>query len=153
VKSTSIPSGGDGNARGTLGLALGFDHPSIDPKEISRRLGIQPSMAAMAGSHVVNVHGEEVAARHRESKWRLYRYFLPSARELDDVSSVIGDVLTMLEQHADLVMRITDRGRVSIWLQFNGADYRGIAVPSDLLGRMAKLHVDFGMEVFPHGLG
>ena len=59
----------------------------------------------------------------------------------------------MLEQHADFVKRVAGEGEVSIWVQFNGADYRGIALSSDHLRRMATLQVDFGMEVFPNGLG
>lgn len=153
MKRNSRRSGGTYDERAALGIVLGFDNPSIDPEEISLRLGIRPSMAAIAGSHYVNVQGDELPPKHRTSKWRLYRYFLPSAPELDDVPFAIGNVLTMLEQHADFVMRLADEGQVSIWLQFNGADHRGITLPFDLLRRMEKLHVDFGVEVFPHGLG
>jgi hypothetical protein len=145
-------SGDDYDERSALGIVLSFDNPSIDPEEISRRLGVQPSMAAIAGSHYVDVQGDELPPKHRTSKWRLHRYFLPSAPGLDDVPSAIADVLTMLEQHADFVMRLADEGQVSIWLQFNGADHRGIALPFDLLRRMERLHVDFGIEIFPHGL-
>lgn len=153
MKRKSRGVGSYPDERAALVIMLAFDHPSIDPEEISRHLGIKPSTAAMAGSHYVDVHGNEVPARHRWSKWKLYRDFLPSARELDDVPSAIGDALTMLEQHASFVMRVADEGSVLIGLQFNGAAYRAIALPFDLLRRMAKLHVTFAMEVFPHGLG
>jgi hypothetical protein len=153
MKRNSRSSEGDNDEHAALGIVLAFDNPSIDPEEISRRLGIQPSMAAMAGSHYVNVQGDELPPKHRTSKWRLHRYFLPSAPELDDVPFAIGDVLTMLEEHVDFVVSLAGEGQVSIWLQFNGANHRGIALPFDLLRRMEKLHVDFGMEVFPHGLG
>jgi hypothetical protein len=150
-----IRSWGNDKGRGATGVVLGFDHPSIDPEEITRRLGMQPSMAAMAGSPVVNMYGEEVPARHRESRWTLDHYFVPCPRESesDDISSAIGELLTVLERHADFVLRVADDGRVAISIQFNGAAHHGIALPPDLLRRMAALHINFGMEVFPHGLG
>lgn len=132
-----------------LTVVLWFDHPSIDPDEISARLQITPSRSSMRGSHYVTVTGELAAAIHRRSKWALYGDMVASDIDANTVSTVLRDLLSHLELSAPFVQRLGEEGYAHFGLQFAGSVYRGMVIPSEILGRASALGLGFGIEVFP----
>ncbi len=110
-------------------------------------------MAARAGSRYVNVHGDELAAIHHDSKWMLYRDLLPTPKESGDIESALDDILTVLESQPEFVARTAIEGWGSVGLRFSGRVYRGMDLSFAILHRLAALNLRFSIEVFPHGLG
>lgn len=136
-----------------LTVVLWFDHPSIDPGEISACLQMTPSSLAVRGAHYVTVTGASAAAIHRRSKWMLYRDIAASDSDVNDAMfMVVRDWLSALERSAAFVRELGEEGLAYIGLKFAGAHYRGFVMPPEILARASALNLGFGIEVFPGGL-
>ena len=127
-------------------VALNIIHPSLDPDDISRELGLDPRNAHRVGAPRSTPTGQPLPGRYRDSRWR---YQSSRGFKDDEVDDVIVELLNVLAPSRAFLrhMRSTG-GRLSIILSFQGRGYVGSELPPNALAMMADLQLDLGIEFF-----
>jgi hypothetical protein len=130
----------------SFSIRLLIKHPSWEPSNLTRDLGLTPHMTHQVGDRRSTPTGRPLPGIYHESAWSYMirvtgrRHFFTSAATLIDT----------MESHRDLLLRLNETGGI-VTLCF---DLRGEANVGDVLrwrdlARLAALRVDLGVEVFP----
>ncbi|ESQ91809.1 hypothetical protein ABAC460_05580 [Asticcacaulis sp. AC460] len=120
-------------------------HPTIDPEAISSALSLAPSRSWRVGTPRMGPKGDPLPGVYRDTVWswrtkREDREFVASLREM----------LIVLEPQSEFLdMLILSGGRVSLVLDLSGLHNTGDVLKADDLQRLARLNIEFSIEVFP----
>lgn len=127
-------------------VSLTIKHPSLDPAQITRALGITPRHAWLAGTPRETPAGTSLPGTYPNSYWvasevvRGQRSFFKGAVSM----------LERLEAASAFILSITDSGgTVSINVNLFGGENISSVIDWSTLLRFAALRVDLGVEVFP----
>ncbi len=128
------------------GLSLRFVHPSIDPKDITKKLKIKPRFSWKSGEQAKSPTGTKLNFVRKESYWC---YNIKKNDEF--FSSEINKILKDISQHRGFLHRIVaENGRVELYLGLPGSINIGDTIPLETLTKLTDLKVALAIEVFPH---
>jgi len=131
---------------GSFRMTLLVRHPDIEPSEISGQLDLRPHTAFKAGSPRVLPNGKALPGLATESRWS-HIFALDTSLRLE---AALEGIVEHLERHSKFVNELNLRGaNIELYVKVSGDVNMGDSLSWKLLGRMAKLHVALGMEVFP----
>ncbi len=127
-------------------IRLLIKHPSCEPSEITRELGLTPHLARKVGDARPTPKGTPPSETYRETAWSHSfrvtgeRRFFTSADAL-----VLG-----LEERASFLQHLSETGgTVCLIFDLFGEHNVGDVLRWRSLARLAALRVDLGVEVFP----
>ncbi len=131
----------------------------LDPMEITRDLGIQPSRAWARGerylSKALDVETRTIVQRWYTRPWGIWSIETKGLVTATDVESHALRLLEMLEPRKDIIQRYLNRGdeytiRCAIWWESN-AGHGGFDLRSDIIARLAALchYLQFTWVPFP----
>jgi hypothetical protein len=121
-------------------------HPSVDPADITREIGLEPASSWRCGEPRFTPKGTRLEGVWRDTRW---------THEFD-----MGDVATLEEAIASSADRLAGArrllsslrqtgGTVELIVTLPGDAYQGASIPFALLHDLASLGIDLGIEVFP----
>jgi hypothetical protein len=121
-------------------------HPDIDPDRITKSLGLTPHHSAIAGSVRKAPNGVILPGLHRTSSWS-HSYRIERHRHF---FSEIVKIIDRLEPHKDLLNEIAGSGgSLCLIADLPGDVNIGSEFPWRDMARLADLHIDLGVEVYP----
>lgn len=130
-----------------FGIVLLIRHPSIDPKEISAELKLEPFSSCKAGDQKVTPKGTPLTGIWDRSSWN-------HVFEYEGDSGFFEETERLLAQfalHKDFFVRIAkEGGYAEIYLQLPGDVNQGSSVKPSVLKLMSELGLHLGAEVFPN---
>jgi hypothetical protein len=133
-------------------MALRIRHPSIEPAEITRTLGIEPQHTWRAGEVRRGPEGQVLEGLYRESYWtgRLMDEPQLSADQVS-VESVVLRTLAQLRKSFQFLAGLNaDGGVVELHVSiFARNDFRLEFLPESL-ALLGRLGLSFAFEVQPH---
>ena len=127
-------------------------HPFINPEEISRVLGIQPTNCSEAGKPRKTPKGNLLEGTYRESYWNADPFSRGEYSSTDDLAEdSLEEVLQVLEPHKTFIQKLRSEG-ARIFVQVNSFSGRNYAfeLSPELLGRYAALGVGLAHDVYPY---
>jgi hypothetical protein len=128
------------------GLALVIRHPSVDPDEITRRLGLTAQVSWKYGDQRLTPKGAPLGGSRTETYW-CHRVTSEAPREL---AVVVSDYLVRLSaRRSGIEEMMAGCGRIELDVSLYGGENAGEVLSSELLGQMHALGVGLGIEVFP----
>jgi hypothetical protein len=129
-------------------ISLRLHHPSLDPGEITRALGLIPLRSLKAGEPRTTPKGNPLEGINRETFW--------TARMIEDqwpgkeLPVAVNACLDQLVPQRDFFHRIRSEGgaiKLRIGWFFEGMS--GGEFDCDLLARMADLKIDLSLDMYP----
>lgn len=129
------------------GLAVVIRHPTLDPDEITRRLGLAAHVYWKSGDHRLTPKGTPLGGHRTETYWCHRVTSEVSPREL---GVVVSDYLARLSVHrSEIEEMMAGSGSLEFDVSLYGGENAGEVLSSDLLGHMHALGVGLGIEIFP----
>jgi molybdopterin synthase catalytic subunit len=124
-------------------------HPTLAPAEISAALGIEAQIAHGVGEPRKTPKGTPLEGNYPDTRWRhSVRYEVPAEEDFARFADKIAALVDRLEPHKAFLRRVrADGGRADVMVQFLEG-YAGDSIPPGVLGRLAELQVNFGIESF-----
>lgn len=133
----------------TYVVDLRIHHPSIDPADITRTLGLAPSRSWCAGKPRATPKGTPLQGINSETYWsgdingNLWTESSDEAVE-DALMRMIG----FLEPHAAFVQSLSVEGRVHVMISSQCRHMYGLELPPQILGRLAALGLSLAHEIY-----
>lgn len=128
-------------------VELLIKHPALDPAEISAELGLEAQFKHRVGNPRTTPKGTSLPGAYRDTRWRHCRRYETTGQLFADK---LAELVDELEAHRAFLrgLRSTD-GEACVILKFLGDNgYFGDEIPREILGRLADLELDFGIECF-----
>ena len=121
-------------------------HPTLAPEAITAAMRWRPRVVHAVGAARRTPNGMALPGYCRDTRWRYeWRYV---TRE-QWFTFALDAAVRALEKRALFLRRLLDSGgEVHLSVQFLGDGYFGDAIAPDMLARLARLGVHFGIEVF-----
>ena len=136
-------------------MSLRIRHPSIDPAEITRNLGIEPQHTWRAGEPRRDPAGSEITGQYRESYWMGRLMTQPElASDHVSIESEILRTLAQLRRSFGFIEMLKSEGAVTE-LQvsvFAREEFRLELLPESL-AMLGRLGLTVALEVKPHPSG
>lgn len=127
-------------------VSLQIMHPEIDPAEISNSLGLMPKRATRAGAQRTTPKGDPLRGVYKLSCWT-YQFDVAGASELGEV---LNGLVEQLQRHEQFFRRIVEEGgSVELFCGVFAAGNWDEILSHSLMGRLAALHVDLRLDVYP----
>jgi hypothetical protein len=121
-------------------------HPNFDPAEISTALELTPKRATRAGAPRTTPKGEPLAGVYEFSCWT-HQFDVKEASELE---VVLEGLVQRLQRHQEFFHRVVrDGGSVELFCGVFAAGNWDEVLPHSLMGKLAALHVDLRLDVYP----
>jgi len=135
------------NAKRIYSIRLLIKHQTIDPALITARLGLVPRATHTVGHPRRTPIGTPLPGVYKESAWG-YSFDVKGTKYFaKDVMALVS----RLESHAAFLHELTDTGgSITIIVNLPGHVNIGSTINWPDLHRIAALHIDFGVEVFPN---
>jgi len=116
----------------------------LDPLEISRLLGCEPSEAARTGEVLVRSNGRSRSVKH--GFWRI-----DTDKDSRDVEEHIFSLLSRLTDDLSIWKSVTERFDVDLFCGlFLNADNRGFELSPRLLRLLVDRHLTVGFDIYGH---
>ncbi|REJ85905.1 MAG: DUF4279 domain-containing protein, partial [Planctomycetota bacterium] len=127
-------------------ITLIVTHPSIDPAEISRAIGLTPVRTTRGGAPRTTPTGQPLAGEYQFSCWK-YEFDVQAA---DELSHVLETLVDELQCNRPFFHRVVQQGGTVELFCGVFADGNWDEVLSHALMRaLAALHVDVRLDVYP----
>lgn len=127
-------------------IVLLVRHPSIDPKEISAELRLEPFSSWKVGDLRTTPKGTALPGVREQSFWNHVFEYEGDSRFFEETERLLGQ----LALRKDFFVRIgKEGGYAEIYLQLPGDVNQGSSAKPSLLKLMAELGLHLGVEVFP----
>jgi hypothetical protein len=127
-------------------ISLKIFHPVMDPQEITREIGLNPTHSWLAGEFAKTPKGRALKHVRNESYW-CYRLNIANKSFATEIDSL----LSYLSSYRNFLNRISlDRGRIELSLDIWGGANMGDIIDHSILARMSALNISMGIEVFPN---
>jgi hypothetical protein len=121
-------------------------HPSLDPADISRNLGMEGHFSCRVGDQRKTPQGRLLSGVYPDTRWR--HSVRREATEQWFASEVI-DFVASLEPHREFLVNVgATGGSASVIIQFLGDGYLADTVPSATLAKLADLGLSLGIECY-----
>ena len=134
------------NAKRIYMIRLLIKHPTIDPALITARLGLVPRVTHTVGHPRRSPIGTPLPGVYEESAWG-YSFEVEGRRHF---TKDIVPFLSRLEESGTFLRELTDSGgSIALIIHLPGRVNIGDDIRWQDLQRMAALHMDLGIEVFP----
>ena len=127
-------------------VSLHIDHPSIDPDEISRQLGLVPSRQHLVGTPRKTKKSPSLIGNFETSHW-MHAFDL---KGVSDLSEFLPSIIQRLSPHAAFLKSLTSEGgRIDLlcglWADGNWDEN----FPHQLLRDLSALSIDLRLDVYP----
>ena len=127
-------------------IRLVIHHPNMDPDRITEKLGLAPRHSATAGSVRKAPNGVILPGLHRTSSWS-HSYRVEKNRHF---FSEVMKMIDRLEPQKALLNEIAGSGgSICLIADLPGDVNIGSEFPWRDMARLADLHIDLGVEVYP----
>lgn len=122
-----------------------IQHPETSPDEITRQLGIMPTLSAAAGDMVITLAGIQTGRRH---KWTFWSYYLNFGDEL--LKKHIPELVKLFYPHREFLSRLTAGGigHVILVVRSNEAKHMACSLAPSTLLNLSDLNMALEFEVF-----
>src|SRR5260370_39223721 len=127
-------------------LSLRLRHPSIRSEEISRAIGLQPSIHWNAGEPRVSPDGTVLGGVRDQTYWSSRILHSESV----DLTDALAASLSSLEPHKDFLLDFVATGaEIEYFIGWFTTDTSGgETLDWELLQRLAALHINVGLDVY-----
>ncbi len=127
-------------------IVLLIRHPSLDPAEITAKLGLQPHQSSKAGDPIITPKGTRLPGVHGTGSWNhVFRY-----EGEPHFSEQINAILDQLVRHKTFFHKIDKSGgSTDLYLQLPGDTNIGDDLPWTVLRKFVDLRIGFSLETFP----
>lgn len=127
-------------------VRLLIKHPSWDPSDLTRDLGLTPQLAHRVGDPRRTPKGQPLTGVYREMVWSHWNKVTGSRRFLESAEALIAT----LERQGDLLRRLSETGGTATpCFDLRGEWNIGDVLGWRDLGRLAAMRVDLSVEIFP----
>ena len=121
-------------------------HPSLDPVDINRALGMDGHFSHRMGDQRKTPKGTLLSGVYADTRWR-HRIRRSVAEQW--FASEVVDFVARLEPHRKFLANVrATGGSASVIIQFLGDGYLADSIPMDTLAKLAELGLDLGIECF-----
>jgi Domain of unknown function (DUF4279) len=121
-------------------------HPSADPGDITREMGLAPSRAWRCGEPRFTPKGTRLEGVWRDTRWS-HGFELEKNATME---MAITSALDSLAVGGRFLASLRETGGTAeLIISLPGDTYRGASIRAELLKALAKLGVNLGIEVFP----
>jgi hypothetical protein len=136
--------------RGTTGkrfdIELFIVHPSLDPVDISRALGMEGHFSHRVGDQRKTPKGTLLSGVYPDTRWR---HCIRCAVVEHLFASEVVDFVARLEPHKEFLASVrATGGSACVNIAFLGEGYLADEVPSATLAKLAELGLGLGIECF-----
>jgi hypothetical protein len=126
-------------------VSLFVEHPSIDPAEISRAMGLIPKRTTRAGAPRTSPAGESLIGDYPFSCWS-HDFDVQEAAEL---CRVLENLVEDLQYHRPFFHRmVQEGGTVELFCGVFAAGNWDEVLPHTLMRALAELHIDLRLDVY-----
>ena len=126
-------------------LVCSMSHPTMDPQAITDCLGMEPDVSQKFGETITTPEGKKLNGGYKFTKWSVRESGLSSEALLERLSALV-DFLGMKE---DSMISLHKEGALcSIHFNLANPQSIGFIIPTELVEKMAKLKISFGVEIF-----
>ncbi len=130
----------------SFSIRLLIKHPSCDPSEVTRELGLPPHLAHKVGDARQTPKGTPLPGTYRETVWSHAVRVTGERRFFRSAEGLIGK----LEERASFLQHLSETGgTVCLVFDLRGEHNVGAVLGWRSLARLAALRVDLSVEVFP----
>jgi hypothetical protein len=121
-------------------------HPTIDPLELTRTLGLEANFVHRVGDQRKTPKGTLLPGAYCDTRWRhCRRYETHGQWFADEVAKLIDD----LEPHKTFLRNLrATGGSACIVIQLLGDGYFGEVIDRSVLAKLVDLELDIGVESF-----
>ena len=136
----------------SFSLAVRIWHPSINPAEITRELGIAPQHTSIAGERRKTPKGQLLDGVYQESYWCADPFGRGEYKSTDDLAEdALADVLKLLAPHRLFLLRLRSEGaRLNLEVSsFSGRNY-AFEFPPEFLVQCADSGLSLVHDVYPY---
>ncbi len=133
-------------------MSLRIRHPSIDPDQITRALGIEPQHTWRAGDRRIDTAGDPRGGAYRESLWMGRLMVQPKlASKLVGVESELAQTLVQLRKSSDFLSSLQEQGAVAeLHVSIFAREEFRLEFAPESLAVLGRLGVTVAVEVKPH---
>jgi molybdopterin synthase catalytic subunit len=124
-------------------------HPTLAPAEISAALGLEAAIAHCVGEPRRTPEGTPLSGTYPDTRWRhSVRYEVRADVDFAHFADKVADLVDRLEPHKAFLHRVrADGGRAELIVQFLEG-YVADDIPPSVLGKLADLRLDLGIESY-----
>lgn len=127
-------------------LELFIAHPSLDPADISRALGMVGHFSHRVGDRRITPMGTALAGVHLDTRWR---YSVRHTVTQQWFASQLADFVARLEPHKQFLASLRETGgSTTLIIQFLGDGYLADNIPLATLAKLDGLGLSLGIECF-----
>lgn len=121
-------------------------HPSLDPEDISRVLGLEAHFSHRVGEPRKTPAGTLLAGLHPDTRWR---HSVRHTVTEQWFASAVVDFVGRLEPHAKFFASLRETGgSATVIIQFLGDGYFADSMPLTTLVKLSELGLSLGIECF-----
>jgi hypothetical protein len=121
-------------------------HPTVDPSEITKELGLEAPFSRRVGDRRKTPKGTLLSGNYPDTRWRhSVRHEAPGQWFAEKVKTFVDQ----LEPHKGFLANLSATGgRATIVIQFLGDNYFGDQIPQATLAKIVDLGLSLGIEVY-----
>lgn len=121
-------------------------HPSADPSDITRAVGLTPSRSWRCGEPRFTPKGTRLDGVWRDTRWS-HGFKLDKKAT---IKTAIASALDALAPASPFLSSLRETGGTAqLIMSLPGDTYQGASIKADLLKALADLGISLGIEVFP----
>lgn len=127
-------------------IELFIVHPSLDPADISRALGMEGHFSHRVGDQRQTPKGTLLSGAYPDTRWRhSIRHTVTEQWFASEVDSFVGK----LEPHTEFLTNLrATGGSATLIIQFLGDGYLADNVPPTTLAKLGEIGLSLGIECF-----
>ena len=130
-------------------LDLRISHPSLNPDEVTRTLGIEPQHAWRAGDPRQTPKGTSLTGIRTTGYWAANPFSYGWRISTDAlVEDALEELLTFLEPHRDFLIKLSKDGNLRIWASTSSNRNYTLDLGPSLLSHIASLGATFIHDVY-----
>lgn len=127
-------------------VLLGIMHPSLAPKEIAARIGMRPYLAQAIGAPRRGGRGQLLKGTYKQTRCALGLMYIAHDQWFAVQLKAFVERLVPCRGFLEEVR--ASGGATHLTLQFLDGEYHGDVIPPRVLGLVAELGFDLGIETF-----
>jgi hypothetical protein len=133
-------------------LALRIHHPSLNPRDISRALGMRPGVSWHVGEPRVSPDGAPLPGVRRDTYWS--KTLTPGGVGVPRgtlAEAKVSALMKRLRGKATFLSRLRRTGgRVEIWISSYSTHNYSFVLPPALVTSISKLGCEFVVDIYPY---
>jgi hypothetical protein len=124
-------------------------HPTLDPDNVTRTLGLAPEVSWRAGEPRKTPKGTPLQGVRTEGYWTSdpfsYGWRQSTDAQLEDA---LEELVSFLEPYREFLRELSREGAVRIWASTHSNRNFAVELPPNMLGRLASLGATFVHDVY-----